>query len=124
ETKKLLDSGGGYIYLDVRTTREFEYGHVPGAKNVPVFQQDAYGNMMPNPDFVGVVEKNFGKDAKIIAACQKGGRSLRAAEILAGAGFTNVVDMIGGFGDGWMARGFPVTADCAPDERYEDLAKK
>ncbi len=33
QTKELLDSNTGYIYLDVRTVPEFDAGHVPGAKN-------------------------------------------------------------------------------------------
>jgi rhodanese-related sulfurtransferase len=35
QTKELLDSNTGYIYLDVRTVPEFDAGHVPGAKNIP-----------------------------------------------------------------------------------------
>ncbi|HXM94731.1 MAG TPA: rhodanese-like domain-containing protein [Candidatus Dormibacteraeota bacterium] len=30
QTKELLDSNAGYIYLDVRTVPEFDAGHVPG----------------------------------------------------------------------------------------------
>ena len=123
ETKQLLDSGD-YVYLDVRTTREFDAGHVPSAKNIPVLEPDPYGRMNLNPDFVGVVEANFGKDCKIVTGCQKGGRSLKAAELLVEAGFSNVVDMLGGFGDGWLPRGLPVSADSAPEDRYEKLARK
>ena len=41
QTKELLDSNTGYIYLDVRTVPEFDAGHVPGAKNIPVVEPDA-----------------------------------------------------------------------------------
>jgi len=135
EAKQLLDSLTGYIYLDVRTVPEFDAGHVPGAKNVPVVEPDAAGRMQLNPRFLQIVEKNFGKKVKLITGCQKGGRSLTAAELLLQAGFTHVVDMRGGFGGetddmgritfpGWAPRGLPTSRDSAPEDRYETLARK
>jgi rhodanese-related sulfurtransferase len=132
EAKQLLESDHGCVYLDVRTTQEFDAGHVPGARNVPVFQHDAYGRMVQNPEFVEVVEANFGRNARIITGCQMGGRSLKAAEILSKAGFRDVVDMRGGFGGeldplgrltfpGWAPRGFPVSKDSRPEDRYDTL---
>lgn len=135
QAKELLDSQSGYIYLDVRTVPEFEAGHVPGAKNVPVVEPDASGRMQLNPHFRAIVEKVFGKDAKLITGCQKGGRSLKAAELLLQAGFGDVVDMRGGFGGetdemgrlsypGWAPRGLPLCRSCSPDDRYGNLLKK
>jgi rhodanese-related sulfurtransferase len=133
EAKELLESNDGYIYLDVRTVAEFDAGHVPGAKNVPVLEPDAFGRMQLNPRFVEIVERSFGKDVKCITGCQKGMRSLRAAEMLEAAGFTSVVDMRGGFGGetdptgrvtfpGWSLRGLPVSAESEPEDRYENLS--
>lgn len=135
EAKQLLDSSSGYIYLDVRTVPEFDAGHVPGAKNVPVVEPDAFGRMQLNPRFVEIVERNFTKDVKCITGCQKGGRSLKAAELLLAAGFKNVVDMRGGFGGeadesgrvtypGWSLRGLPTTRESAPEDRLGSLAQK
>lgn len=135
EAKHFLDSDGGYIYLDVRTIHEFDAGHVPGAKNVPVLEPDTTGRMQPNPRFVEIVERNFSKDSNIITGCKMGGRSMKAAQMLESAGFTSVVDMRGGFqGEvdefgrlsfpGWAPRGLPVTTDAAADDRYETLASK
>ena len=135
EAKQLLDSNQGHVYLDVRSTPEFDAGHVPGAKNVPLLEPDPSGRMAPNPRFLEVVEKNFARDAKLITGCMKGGRSLKAAEVLLQAGFTNVVDMRGGFGGetdqfgrvtfpGWAPRGLPTTCDAAPADRYDSLSKK
>lgn len=135
QAKELLDSQAGTLYLDVRTVPEFEAGHVPGAKNVPVVEPDPFGRMQLNPRFVEIVEKNFGKDVKGITGCQKGGRSLKAAELLLQAGFPNVVDMRGGFGGetdemgrltfpGWAPRGLPTTRESAPEDRYDTLARK
>ena len=135
QAKELLDSNAGHIYLDVRTVPEFEAGHVPGAKNVPVVEPDPFGRMQMNPRFVEIMEANFGKEFECITGCQKGGRSLKAAELLLQAGFTNVLDMRGGFGGetdemgqltfpGWAPRGLPTTPESSPDDRYENLAKK
>src|SRR5260370_14027984 len=98
QAKELLDSNQGYIYLDVRTVPEFEAGHVPGAKNVPVVEPDASGRMQLNPRYVEIVEANFGKEVKCITGCQKGGRSIKAAELLLVAGFPHVLDIPAGFG--------------------------
>ena len=135
QAKELLDSQAGYIYLDVRTVPEFDSGHVPGAKNVPVVEPDAFGRMQLNPQFVQVVEANFGRDVKCITGCQKGGRSIKAAELLLMAGFLHVLDMRGGFGGetdemgrvtfpGWAPRGLPTTRESALEDRYENLNKK
>jgi rhodanese-related sulfurtransferase len=132
--KELLDSDSGYIFIDVRTPREFDSNHVPGAKNIPIFEQDFSGRMQFNPRFIDIVEANFGRRAKIITGCQMGGRSLKAAEILVSAGFKSVVDMRGGFGGecdafgrvvfpGWSACRLPTTKESAPAERYDSLKK-
>jgi rhodanese-related sulfurtransferase len=135
KAKELLDSKSGYVYLDVRSVREFDAGHVPGAKNIPVLEPDPVGRMQLNPRFVELVEASFGKDAKFITGCQQGGRSLKAAELLLTAGFSNVVDMRGGFGGetdpsgrltfpGWAPRGLPTSRESAPEDRYENLARE
>ncbi|HLX73701.1 MAG TPA: rhodanese-like domain-containing protein [Terriglobales bacterium] len=133
ETQQLLEKDPEYIYLDVRTVQEFDAGHVPGAKNIPLMEP-AMGRMHLNPQFVEIVEANFGKNAKVIVGCQVGGRSLKAAEMLQNAGFTQVLEMRGGFGGesdasghlvfpGWAPRGLPVSHESAPDDRYETLSK-
>src|ERR1700737_5146887 len=80
QAKELLDSNTGYIYLDVRTVPEFNAGHVPGAKNIPVVEPDASGRMLLNPRFVEIAEANFGKDVKGITGSQKGGRPKKPGE--------------------------------------------
>jgi len=135
EAKELLDSEESYVYIDVRTGPEFESGHVPGSKNIPVIDRDPYGRMQPNHRFVEIVEANFGKDAKCIVGCQMGGRSMQAAAQLLSAGFTNVVDMRGGMGGetdpmgqtaypGWAARGLPMTTESDDADQYPKLLDK
>ncbi len=134
QARDLLESGEGYIYLDVRSVPEFEAGHAPGSKNIPLLHSTPAG-MRPNENFVEVCDRALGKDAKIITACLMGGRSMRAAQMLLANGFANVVDMRGGFrGEtdrmgqltypGWMPRGLPVTTEAADEETYSGLSTR
>lgn len=134
EAQDLLSGDEGYIYLDVRSVPEFENGHAPGAKNIPLLHRTPMG-MRLNQTFVQDCEQALGTDAKIITACLMGGRSMQAARLLLANGFGEVVDMRGGFrGEtdpggrlvypGWMPRGLPVTTDAAEDETYEGLCRR
>ena len=91
---------------------------MPGAVNVPVAIAGPSG-MRPNPDFLPECSVRFTKDTPLITGCLRGGRSLRAAGALLGEGFTDVVDMRGGWDGeldtngavafpGWSRRGLPV----------------
>lgn len=120
EAQRLLSAPEGYIYLDVRTTAEFAEGHVPGAKNVPVMQIDPrQGRMVPNDQFLGTVQKQFPREAKIIVGCQSGGRSQHAAQLMESQGYLHLSNMVGGFGgqrspmgevlqEGWSTLGLPI----------------
>ena len=123
----------GYRYIDVRTDGEFANGHPAPAVNIPIAIPDPTTRQMAiNTDFLRVAEAHFPKDAKVIVGCQAGGRSQRAAEMMAQAGYTNVSNMQGGFGGardetgrtvvaGWSESGLPVSRDCGPDNSYEGL---
>jgi len=126
----------GAVYLDVRTEAEFEAGHPKGARNVPVvFFDQAAGKPVPNPEFLAVVERTFPPTAKLVVGCQAGGRSQRACEILAGAGYTDVTNVRGGFGGardqsgrvvvpGWRDAGLPVETGQTPGASYAELKGK
>jgi len=117
----------GYVYVDVRSIPEFEAGHPEGAFNIPVAHATPQG-MAPNLEFSSVVEKSFGKDARIIVGCRSGGRSLQAASILQSVGFTSVVDQRAGYegsGEpGWRPLGLPTVKVGAPGRDYESLLAK
>lgn len=131
EAQSLLEQGA--VYVDVRSEIEFEQGHPPGALNLPIAHQGP-GGLTPNPDFKSVVEKAFGKDEKLIVGCKAGGRSRKAAEILAQAGFTDISDMAAGwegsrdaFGrplPGWSRRNLPVEPGQPSGQRYEDVKQR
>jgi len=116
EAKRLLDLG--YCYVDVRSVQEFDDLHPAGALNVPVH---APGASPSTVEFLTVAGRLFAKDAKIVVGCATGIRSLRAAELLLSAGFTDVVEQRAGmegargtFGNvveaGWVSAGLPVAS--------------
>lgn len=131
EAKALMEEG--WTYLDVRTPAEWAAGHPPGAPNVPWAFSGTAG-MTPNPDFVTQVEKLYGKDAKLLLGCRSGGRSLKAAQALLGAGFTSVIDQRAGwegprdsFGKvtekGWSLEGLP-SETATPGQSWDELKSK
>ncbi len=81
--QEMLKTG---ILVDVRTAEEFEAGHLENAKNI-----DWY-----NPVFADQF-KDIGKDETIYVYCKMGGRSAKAKEKLKLMGFTNVVNLEGGY---------------------------
>src|SRR5262252_2144716 len=87
----------GWTYLDVRSIPEFDQGHPPGAANIPLLHFQG-GRMVPNQDFQRVVDAAFPRDARLVVGCKAGGRSQQAAALMEAAGFTNLVEMRGGFG--------------------------
>lgn len=127
DARDLMDKEG-YTYLDVRSVQEFEAGHPTGAFNVPLLHMGPAG-MSPNPDFMGVVQKAFPADTKLVLGCKAGSRSLKAAEMLQAAGFTSIVDQRAGFEGspteaGWRPRGLPTAAKAEPGRTYEGLRGK
>ncbi|MEW6751592.1 MAG: rhodanese-like domain-containing protein [Candidatus Latescibacterota bacterium] len=131
QAKELLDNGQGYTYVDVRSEPEFDSGRPAGAVNIPLLHRRGAG-MVPNPDFVRVVEANFPHDARLLIGCQAGGRSLQAARALLAAGFINVSNVNGGFGGqrdasgrvtarGWLESGLPVEHGEDPERSYAAL---
>lgn len=71
--------GGDTVLIDVREREEYDEGHVPGARLLPL------GEIMDRVDEVPT-------DGPVLVICKSGGRSLRAAEFLIGRGVdaTNV----------------------------------
>ncbi len=130
EAEQLL--ARGYTFIDVRSESEYEAGHVPAARNVPIQHVTAAG-MTPNADFLSVMQRCFGTDSKLLVGCRSGGRSMKAASVLAGAGFTDVVDLRTGwegcrgtFGQlepGWGKKGLPVETGQPEGCCYADLKK-
>jgi len=100
-----------YQLLDVRQPKEYEDGHLAGAKLIPLKEL---------PGRLGELDK--GKP--VIVYCAVGGRSKAAAQFLAGKDFANVYNLAGGIKawQGGQARG-PEEAGLelfTGQEEYED----
>lgn len=131
EAQQLLESG--WLYLDVRSEPEFAAGHVPGAVNVPLLHA-IDGGMAPNQEFAAVMEANFGRDERLVVGCKAGGRSARAVQLLAQAGFKNLTDMSAGwdgsrdaFGraiPGWVRSKLPVETCAGENQTYTEVKKR
>lgn len=70
--------------VDVRQPKEYEQGHIPGAKLVPL------------PELNNRLEELDPEKATVVY-CAVGGRSRAAAQMLSGQGYTAVYNLKGGF---------------------------
>jgi phage shock protein E len=93
-TVKALQGRDDVVILDVREQSEYDAGHIPGVKLIPM----------------GTVANRLAeipKDKPVIVTCHSGNRSGQVTEYLRGQGYTNVHNMLGGI-TAWQAAGYPV----------------
>ena len=84
EAKKVFETQGDYIILDVRREDEFAEGHIPGAINVPNEDiQDIEPSELPD------------KNQTIYVYCRSGNRSKQAASKLVAMGYNNIIEFGG-----------------------------
>ena len=76
----------GYTIIDVRTSEEFEEGHIEGAQNINVKSEA----------FVAEIE-NLPKSDTLLIYCRTGKRSIYAAQVMVSFGFQKIYDLDGGF---------------------------
>jgi len=119
EAHELMSADPSIAYLDVRSRAEFLAGRPKGALHAALLERGASGRMEPNPDFLGRVKNLLAPETTLICGCQMGGRSARAVRLLEEAGFSDVMNMRGGYGGardpqtgqvlepGWSQLGFP-----------------
>ncbi len=92
--EEIANRDGETLLLDVREPEEYAHGHLPGAVSIP--QAELASRLEEVP-----------RGRPIIAACQTGVRSIRAAQFLRQQGFEDVRSLEGGT-EGWIASGQPV----------------
>jgi phage shock protein E len=92
EAVSMLDSR---VVIDVRTAAEYAAGHVAGAQNIDV----------ESADFASRISTLDGT-APVLVYCRSGRRSAIAAEQMAAAGFSDIVDA--GAIDDLVAAGAPL----------------
>lgn len=86
-------AGNNVQLLDVRTSKEFQEGHVANAINMDVLEES----------FSSKVEV-LDPDKPVYLYCRSGKRSAKASAILNDLGFKEVYDMEGGFLN-WESKG-------------------
>ena len=83
DVSTLLEKAEQYALLDVRTPKEYDSGHIPGAASIPVDDLRSRLDELP-------------RDADIVVYCQVGMRGYLATRILMQAGF-QVANLAGGY---------------------------
>tara|TARA_B110000196_G_C21075006_1_gene629445 strand:+ start:167 stop:871 length:705 start_codon:yes stop_codon:yes gene_type:complete len=84
--QKLTKKGDGII-IDVRTSQEFNSGHIKDATNIDFYADDFIDKL-----------KIVRKDIPIYVYCRSGGRSSSSASKMEKLGFTKVYNLVGGIG--------------------------
>lgn len=85
EQFKSMAVGNKVQLIDVRTPKEFNSGHINGAKNIDFFS----GNFT-------TAFNQLNKDKAVFLYCRSGGRSRQASKRLADQGFKKIYDLKGG----------------------------
>ena len=85
------------VVLDVRESTEWEGGHVPGARHIPMRQVAERIDEVP-------------RDRTVAITCAGGARSSIVGSMLLARGFTNIANVWGGM-TGWAQAGLPTIRD-------------
>lgn len=82
----------GAALIDVRETYEFESGHIPAAKNIPLSSFENHLDEVPD---------------NVVLVCASGNRSGQAAHYLSEHGYQKVANLMGGTYS-WVQHGLSV----------------
>ena len=94
ELYRRMQNGEPVILVDVRTSQEYKQdGHIRGSRLIPLSELQQRG-------------EKLSKDRLIVCVCRSGSRSRVACQQLAGQGFTNVTNLVGGM-NAWRRAGLP-----------------
>ncbi len=83
ELRAMMADGSPLVDLDVRTTAEYDAGHIPGSLNIPL------------GDLAGRCAE-LNATTRTACVCSAGARSTQAAQILLDNGFVSVYNLQGG----------------------------
>lgn len=93
--QEMKDDAGQVV--DVRMPKEYAEGHIDGAKNLHIYDND-FAERLDSLD----------KDKTVYVYCKAGARSAEAVELMERKGFKHIVELEGGL-DAWDEAGKTVT---------------
>lgn len=93
----------GAVFVDVRDSAEVAQGKIPGAVHLQRGMLEFTAD--PTSPYYNPALKSL--DQRIVLYCGSGGRSAMATQLLESYGYTNVVNMDGGFST-WKGEDRPV----------------
>ena len=104
DVKKLWDGDEDIILLDVRTPREYEAIHIPGAESAPRgLLEFIIWSVVPD------------ENEQIYVYCRTGSRAALATKLLNELGYKNAVRIATGMAD-WARSGYPVQTSFTDEE--------
>lgn len=92
----MIEAGQNPVIVDIRSEKEYASGHIENSINLPLGHLDENLDGLP-------------KNVPLIVHCEGGYRSAIAAGILMNHGFSNAMDLVGGY-KAWAASQLPVSA--------------
>ena len=81
--RNMLENNDGYCVIDVRTEQEWNSGHIPGARHIPIQEIIVHGVNLEKGDHISVI-------------CGSGYRSNIAGSLLKARGYLHINSVIGG----------------------------
>jgi rhodanese-related sulfurtransferase len=96
-TKKLKSAKPPHV-IDVRSAREFRFGHIPTAVHVPFWAVLLRHSVLPRD-----------KDALLVLTCEHGPRAQLAKVLLTLTG-RHRIELLDGHMSGWRKAGLPVVS--------------
>jgi molybdopterin/thiamine biosynthesis adenylyltransferase/rhodanese-related sulfurtransferase len=106
DLQRRIEAGEPVSIIDVRDPDEYRDGHIEPATNISRgFLEFRIGSAVPDPA------------STVVLYCQSGMRSVLAAKALKDLGYSNVINLQGGY-QKWAQSGLPVVKDVAmtPDQ--------
>ncbi len=99
EAKKIIEENRdnhNFVVLDVRTSDEYDDGHIEDAMNIDIYAYDFKDRL-----------RKLSKDGKYLVHCRTGVRSCDATKIMKEMNFKEVYHMNEGIA-GWREKRFPL----------------
>jgi rhodanese-related sulfurtransferase len=113
DIKEFITNNPKTVLLDVRTADEWSRVGKPDTKDLGI--KSFFITISQDPSFLDNVKQSIDKQDQVLVMCAAGGRSIVAANLLAGEGYDalNVSDGFSGNGQdpGWKNLGLPSIID-------------